>query len=90
MKLPHEGRNIFRLRSPPAREAWVEILMAVNDCMIASSPPAREAWVEICAVGTGVLASFSSPPAREAWVEIHRFNLLLILSIVASREGGVG
>ena len=57
-------------RSPPAREAWIEISPVCPTRSTLWSPPAREAWIEI-AQRRGQPASEPSPPAREAWIEIH-------------------
>ena len=56
--------------SPPAREAWVEIMQMVEAALLVVSPPAREAWVEITCCYLRIQHILTSPPAREAWVEI--------------------
>ena len=58
-------------QSPPAREAWVEIIILRTQWKVALSPPAREAWVEMAIIKCGVLPVTVSPLAREAWVEIN-------------------
>ncbi len=37
-------------QSPPAREAWIEIVMVILLPVYYKSPPAREAWIEIDAI----------------------------------------
>ena len=34
-------------RSPPTREAWIEISMKIDWTALNGSPPTREAWIEI-------------------------------------------
>ena len=56
-------------KSPPARGAWIEIIVALPYRLNVLSPPARGAWIEILNVG-GVEVYPWSPPARGAWIEI--------------------
>ena len=37
-----------RARSPPTREAWIEMLLSRFMTQAKASPPTREAWIEIC------------------------------------------
>ena len=34
-------------KSPPAREAWIEISRCLFNSQNSASPPAREAWIEM-------------------------------------------
>ena len=77
------------MASPPAREAWIEILICLIKNFTSMSPPAREAWIEMRLLRE-TLALKTSPPAREAWIEIVWPDRRQILEPkVASREGGV-
>ena len=75
--------------SLPAREAWIEIKSGNGSFNIRClSLPAREAWIEI--VAEAVLRSVTvSLPAREAWIEMAAKTIVLMVALVASREGGV-
>ena len=42
-------------RSPPSREAWIEISDMATSFLIAESPPSREAWIEMYLLLTKVL-----------------------------------
>ena len=43
-----EDHRAVRLRSPPARGAWIEIIgQKLVEAAMAASPPARGAWIEI-------------------------------------------
>ena len=77
-----------REKSPPSREAWIEIYHGWLLLTAAASPPAREAWIEIVRFARAVNPA-PSPPAREAWIEIARSRRPADRSGVASREGGV-
>ena len=48
MKSAVVHQPIIRQKSPPAREAWVEMDVVCSvPVSLLSSPPAREVWVEI-------------------------------------------
>ena len=47
MKLDVFGDRAEALESPPAREAWIEIIYRHICIADHKSPPAREAWIEM-------------------------------------------
>ena len=60
-------------RSPPARGAWIEMLMDGWEYgSVLESPPARGAWIEICGTPPISYRPTLSPPARGAWIEIRK------------------
>ena len=44
--VPHNNQKCNYL-SPPARGAWIEIVIQINFALPLKSPPARGAWIEI-------------------------------------------
>ena len=47
MKFVQHGHAAGNVLSPPAREAWIEIMPSDDRAAANASPPAREAWIEI-------------------------------------------
>ena len=87
--MPPGAAAQLRKRSPPAREAWIEILLPARPfARVPPSPPAREAWIEISRF-QNCYADDPSPPAREAWIEMTSGRRRTGAIAVASREGGV-
>ena len=81
--------QLNRAVSPPARGAWIEILMgSLSGAKPKPSPPARGAWIEIWHF-SGIFCDEWSPPARGTWIEIGPYYPWRLSGCVAPREGGV-
>ncbi len=77
-------------KSPPSREAWIEMVRRYPFGALGGSPPSREAWIEIKELGGGKYEITWSPPSREAWIEIPGCSIRASTKgLVASLTGGV-
>ena len=75
-------------RSPPTREAWIEIAQICECLFEFQSPPTREAWIEMEGMDEE-MPDLLSPPTREAWIEISSRIAFAMFIRVASHPGGV-
>ena len=82
---PHGGRGLkcprspaasYRIASPPARGAWIEITVGGSNDSTCLSPPARGAWIEIVNFLCFILQKHCRPPhggrglkSGQSWVK---------------------
>ena len=77
------------LKSPPTREAWIEISGKLNQNQLNQGrlPPGRRG---LKLKGLKAMEIWKkSPPTREAWIEITPSPTRAGMSAVASHPGGV-
>ena len=76
--------------SPPARGAWIEIVMRLSRSDPAySSPPARGAWIEIMKPVTLLICVYRRPPHGGRGLKWVFHEALCNYAFVAPRTGGV-